>query len=67
MSVTTVRDDLGEMPASFETIEEAIAEAMRQLDGDGVVAIHDADCAHDGKSDDTCTCTPLELPLGATS
>lgn len=61
----TVRDDVGEMPTEFDTLDDAIAEAMRQLDGDGIVAVHDAECAHDGKSDDTCTCEPLELVLGA--
>ncbi len=67
MNVTTVRDDLGEMPKSFDSIDDAIAEAMRQLDGDGVVAVHDADCAHDGEDEDSCTCEPLELTLGASA
>jgi len=67
VSVITVRDDLGKMPAEFSTVEEAIAEAMRQLDGNGAVVLHDVDCKHDGKSDNTCTCQPLELSLGARS
>lgn len=68
MKVKLVRDDSAAMPApEFETIEEAIGEAMRQLDGEGVIAVHDAECAHDGKSDASCTCTPLELKLGAES
>lgn len=64
-AVTTVRDDAGEMPAEFDTLDEAVAEAIRQLGGTGILAIHDADCEHDGESETSCTCIPIELRLGA--
>ncbi len=70
MPVTVIRDDLDAMPdAEYETIEEALAEAMRQLDGDGEVHVHTEDCELDEDSDDEddCTCTPMVLTLGAKS
>ncbi len=49
----------------FETLDEAIAEAMAQLDPGGVLSIHEADCEHDGEDEDSCSCTPLEMVVGA--
>ena len=49
----------------FDTLDEAIAAAMAQLEPGGVVAIHDTECEHDGEDEDTCTCEPLELVIGA--
>lgn len=49
----------------FDTLDEAIAEALAQVTDGGVVAIHDEDCKHDGENESSCTCTPLELVKGA--
>lgn len=52
---------------SYDTLEEALAAAIKMLDPDGVISIHSEDCGHDGEDDTSCTCTPIELQLGAQS
>lgn len=49
---------------TYDTIEEAIAAAMEELEPGGIVEIHDEDCeSEDGETG--CTCEPLELVIGA--
>lgn len=59
--MTDDRDD----ERGYETIEEAIAAAMAELDPGGIVQIHDADCEQDDADETKCTCEPLELVVGA--
>ena len=67
MSAVAVDLLCGEESESYDTIEEAIAAAIQMLDPDGRISIHSEDCAHDGEDDASCTCTPIELHLGAQS
>lgn len=61
-------DTTGQREADeFETIDEAIAEALAQVGPGGVVSIHDEDCEHDGEREESCTCMPMELVKGATA
>jgi hypothetical protein len=49
----------------YETLDEAIAAAMEELDEDGILTIHSEECkSEDGEAHD-CTCTPLVLKKGA--
>lgn len=49
---------------TYETVEEAIAVALSELDPDGVLTIHALDCeSEDGETN--CTCVPLVLTRGA--
>ena len=50
---------------SFETIEEAIAVAMPDVGDGGIVSIHAADCELNEEDEDSCTCEPLTLTVGA--
>lgn len=48
----------------FDTLDEAIAAAMTELDPGGVLTVHAEDCeSEDGE--DGCTCEPLTLVMGA--
>lgn len=67
MRVIEIRSDPQIDTQDFATLDEAIAFALDDaLDG-CVVAIHDAECKHDGEDEDSCTCIPLELTKGAKS
>lgn len=56
---------MDEEPMEFETLDDAIAEALEQVGPDGVVVIHAAECdIHDG-DEESCSCEPLELKRGA--
>ena len=49
---------------TYDTLDEAIAVALSELDPDGVLSIHADDCEMvDGEAD--CTCVPLVLTRGA--
>lgn len=48
-------------PIGYDTIEEAIAAAMAELEPGGIVVIHHEDCEQDDEDDEACTCEPLEL------
>jgi hypothetical protein len=49
---------------TYDTVEEAIAVALSELDPDGVLSIHADDCEIVDE-EDQCTCTPLVLTRGA--
>lgn len=65
MRIIELRSDPPVEDATFETLDEAIAYALHDAPPGCVVAIHDAECQHDGEDEDTCTCDPLELTAGA--
>ena len=63
-NLPTVPRDLDNELDEYDTLDEAIAAAMADLDPGGVVTVHAEDC----KSDDGetgCTCEPLTLTVGA--
>lgn len=48
----------------YETIDEAIAAALAELERGGVLTIHGEECeSEDGE--EGCTCEPLVLTVGA--
>lgn len=67
MKTTIIDNTAGDEPecSEFDTFDEAIAYALSTAAPGTIVAVHDADCAHDGEDDDTCSCDPLELVAGA--
>lgn len=55
-------DELGE--DEYDTLDEAIAAAMAEVEPGGTVSVHAEDCeSEDGE--DGCTCEPLILTVGA--
>jgi hypothetical protein len=50
---------------TYDTIDEAIAAALASLSPGDTVSIHHEECEHDGESDDSCTCVPMVLTVGA--
>jgi hypothetical protein len=63
-SVTHKRTDDGVEAVEFDTLDEAIAHALADIDAGGVVCIHDAECEVD-ENDEGCTCDPMTLVKGA--
>ena len=58
--VTRITDE----PVSYDTLDEAIAAAMDELEPGGRLDIHGEDCeSEDGE--DGCTCTPMSIVKGA--
>jgi hypothetical protein len=48
----------------YDTLDEAIAAAMAELEPGGVLQVHSEDCqSEDGE--EGCTCEPLSLTVGA--
>lgn len=57
-------DEIDEV-VSFPDLDAAIAHAMADVGEGGVVAVHDVDCELTEEDEGSCTCTPLELVVGA--
>lgn len=51
--------------SEFETLEEAMAFALGDVEPGGVVVVHDETCEQRDGDEDSCTCEPLELVVGA--
>lgn len=48
----------------YDTLDEAIAAAMAEVEPGGTVSVHAEDCESDD-GEDGCTCEPLILTVGA--
>lgn len=56
--------DLDDELDEYDTLDEAIAAAMADLDPGGLLTVHAEDCeSEDGETN--CTCEPLTLTVGA--
>lgn len=48
---------------SFDTLDEAIAHALSEIEPGGTLTVHEDDCeSEDGETD--CTCEPLVIQTG---
>ena len=52
-------------PKGYDTLDEAIAAALSELDPGGVLSIHAEDCELSEEDGEVCTCEPLEMITGA--
>ena len=50
---------------TYETMDEAIAVALSELEPGGTLSIHAEDCALSEEDEVDCTCDPLVLTTGA--
>lgn len=50
---------------TFPDLDEAIAHAMADVGEGGIVSIHATDCELSEDGEDTCTCEPMTLTVGA--
>jgi hypothetical protein len=60
-------DELMPDEPTYETIDEAIAVALSELEPGGTLSIHAEDCALVDEDAEECTCSPMVLTTGATA
>lgn len=59
-------DELSDDEPSYDTLDEAIAVALSELEPGGTLSVHDETCELVDEETE-CTCTPLVLTTGATA
>ena len=63
-------DELSDNEPGYDTIDEAIAVALSELEPGGTLSVHEEACAladADDPDESDCDCTPLVLTTGATA